>query len=256
MPAAYPANVKTFTNKTDNTDTVFASNVNDLQSEVVAVETAVGKNPASWAGVTLIYPPATPQSFANTLPYPPYPSMTAPATYLSLADRVNQLQAQVAWLTAVNNRPVNTGPPIWRGPISIIRCPGFPFLPGFGNWQYYPWGATDYDPNGMFQGGTTINCPQTGWWRISLQIWADVAQVAGIHHANAKLFVNNVEAGTDGSQVQVGVIDQHRMNLSWEGPWHAGQTVAAQFMHAPGDGNSASVMSRSTISLSYLRDIS
>jgi hypothetical protein len=255
--SVYPANVKSFVNRTDGVDTVYAANVDDLQNEVNAVESTVGVNPHVWGGYTPRYQAVYPlAALSGSLPLAPYASMTSPQTYLSVADRLNQLQTQVAWLTAVNNRSVTPGPPIWRGPVGIIRCPGAPFLGGFNTWAYFPWGSADYDPNGMFQGGTTISCPQTGWYRFSLQVWSDVAVISGVHHANTRLMVNGVEAGTHGSQVQYGVVDQHRMNLSYEGPWTAGQTVAVQFNHTPPDANNSTVTARSTISISYLRDVS
>jgi len=42
MPAQYPAAVRTFTNKVDLVDTVFADHVNILQDEVRAVEATLG----------------------------------------------------------------------------------------------------------------------------------------------------------------------------------------------------------------------
>jgi len=42
MAADFPTSVKTFTNKTNNVDTIDASHVNDLQDEVNAVETLLG----------------------------------------------------------------------------------------------------------------------------------------------------------------------------------------------------------------------
>jgi len=44
--ATYPNNIKSFTTKVDGVTTVAAADVNDLQSEVVAVQTALGTNPA------------------------------------------------------------------------------------------------------------------------------------------------------------------------------------------------------------------
>lgn len=44
LAAAYPAAIKSFTANTDNVDTVFANDVNELQEEVAAIETALGVN--------------------------------------------------------------------------------------------------------------------------------------------------------------------------------------------------------------------
>jgi hypothetical protein len=46
MAASYPGAVKTYTDKTDNVDTVYADDVNALQDEVTAVETELGVDPA------------------------------------------------------------------------------------------------------------------------------------------------------------------------------------------------------------------
>ncbi len=42
MTASYPGSIKSFTSKTDSTDVIRASHINDLQDEVVAVETELG----------------------------------------------------------------------------------------------------------------------------------------------------------------------------------------------------------------------
>ena len=49
MAASYPGSLKSFTTKTDSSDVVRASHINDLQDEVVAVETQLGitSSPAS-----------------------------------------------------------------------------------------------------------------------------------------------------------------------------------------------------------------
>ena len=53
MAAQYPASVKTFTNKVDNTDTVIASDVNLAYDEITALENTLGTTPATsstWSG--------------------------------------------------------------------------------------------------------------------------------------------------------------------------------------------------------------
>lgn len=42
--ASFPNEIKTFTTKVNNVDTVFASHINDLQDEIVAIETKLGTN--------------------------------------------------------------------------------------------------------------------------------------------------------------------------------------------------------------------
>jgi hypothetical protein len=44
MAASYPGNIKSFATKNNTTDIVDASHVNDLQNEVVALETTIGTN--------------------------------------------------------------------------------------------------------------------------------------------------------------------------------------------------------------------
>jgi hypothetical protein len=44
MAASYPGNIKSFATKNNTTDVVDASHVNDLQNEVVALETTLGTN--------------------------------------------------------------------------------------------------------------------------------------------------------------------------------------------------------------------
>lgn len=45
MPASWPVSLKIFTAKVDNTDIVYAADVNELQAEVSALETYLGTNP-------------------------------------------------------------------------------------------------------------------------------------------------------------------------------------------------------------------
>jgi hypothetical protein len=47
MPASYPSSVRVFTTKQNVVDTVDASHPNSLQEEIVAVESALGLNPAT-----------------------------------------------------------------------------------------------------------------------------------------------------------------------------------------------------------------
>lgn len=54
MAASYPGSIKTFTTKTNSTDLVDASHVNDLQDEVNAIETELGVDPAGAFATVLL----------------------------------------------------------------------------------------------------------------------------------------------------------------------------------------------------------
>jgi hypothetical protein len=248
MTAVYPIAVKQFTIKTDTVDTVFAAGVNDLQAEVAAVEQTVGLNPQVWAGV-----PAPP---AGVRPLSVYATTTPlqAATYASVADRLNAIQTQVANLTQLANQLAfpALGP---QQPVSSVQCPGQMMTPGFGAWQAVLWGGAAYDPTGMFQGGSNLLCPQSGWYQLALSVWAPVAQLSPgtVHHASVRVLVNGIEAATGASHAQPGVIDSHRVNCAWAGPWSAGQTVQVQFSHSPGDANNDSILATASIALTYQR---
>jgi hypothetical protein len=248
MPAVYPIAVKPFPIRTDTVDTIFAANVNDIQLEVTAVEQTLGVNPHVWAGVSAPPVGARPLSvYATTTP------MLA-ATYASVADRLNAIQTQVANLTQMANQLAfpSLGP---QQPVSSIQCPGQMMSPGFGAWQAVLWGGAAYDPSGMYQGGSNLLCPQSGWYQMALSVWAPVAQVApgSVHHANVRVLVNGIEAATGASHAQPGVVDAHRLNCAWAGPWSAGQNIQIQFSHSPGDANNSQILVTAAISLTYQR---
>ena len=46
MTASYPATIKSFTTKVDVRDIIYAADPNDLQDEVVAIQTALGVTPS------------------------------------------------------------------------------------------------------------------------------------------------------------------------------------------------------------------
>jgi len=59
MAASFPTTIKSFTTKTDGAgQTIYAAHVNDLQAEVVAIETAIITGPFPIAGVSYTFPAA------------------------------------------------------------------------------------------------------------------------------------------------------------------------------------------------------
>jgi hypothetical protein len=253
MPAVYPVAVKTFTTRVDAVDTVYAAHINDLQSEVNAVETALGAAPATWEGWS---PPSQPGAYQ-----PHYvirdggPASTAPPiatakTYTSVTERLDVMQQQLAWLTWMQTTNNNLKA-IWA-PVASVRCPGYTVAAN----QTAPlvWSSTDYDPYQIFQGGSVLNCPLDGWWDVTCSVWATPAAAAGVTHVvYASLFIGGVEYATDGSQLPPNSgQDKHRISLGWAGPWHIGQPLEIRFRNVNG---STSSTVQAVVSVAYSRDI-
>ena len=51
MAASYPTSIKSFTTKVDDVDDVMAVDINDVQDEIVAIETALGASMGNAQGV-------------------------------------------------------------------------------------------------------------------------------------------------------------------------------------------------------------
>jgi len=74
MTATYPGSVFPFTTKVDNTETIYAADINNIQNEVMAIESVVGLTPGTsvttYANPTGSNPVYNPTAFT-------YPSLTA-----------------------------------------------------------------------------------------------------------------------------------------------------------------------------------
>ncbi len=66
--ASYPTSVKSFTTKVDNVDDVMAADINGLQDEVVAVETALGVGKSTSVIQVVNYQTGTRASGSTTIP--------------------------------------------------------------------------------------------------------------------------------------------------------------------------------------------
>lgn len=126
--ASYPDDVPVFSTKRDLIDDVMAAHVNDLQSEIVAVEEAVGLNPAH---------------------EPDYPGDRA-VTYGSLSERVHGVARGDQTLVSSMTHGAGLWVPKSPGPssINLIELPNF------------------YRANDPFRMGVQwgVVLPEDGWW--------------------------------------------------------------------------------------------
>ncbi|MFE5853219.1 hypothetical protein ACFQ61_08355 [Streptomyces sp. NPDC056500] len=252
MPAVYPMSVRSWAPKIDQVDTVWAAHVNDLQNELAAVERVVGINPHAWAG----WPPT---AGSTTLRTPaPVANFGRATTYATVADRLKAIQQQTTWLTLMTQLLVgqsggSTKP--FKPAAAVIRAPGMKVPPGEGKWAAFRWGAADYDPNRMYQGGSNIVAPLTGFWDVSVNVWADstTRQRNDLHFVHVRLMRGNDEVAGQDSLIETQTWIRHRINVSWQGRWNAGVPIRVEVSQHGASDNT--VDANATISLSFVRDL-
>lgn len=259
MPAVYPLAVKNFLPKTDNIDTVYAAHVNDLQNEVSAVENILGRNPHQYAGyvpivnVPYIWPPRAGVVDLNTPS--PFPAFGRATTYPTVGARLTQIESQVAWVSEMTRLLIGKSGTKWKPPAAAIRAPGMKVPAGEGAWVAFQWGAEDYDSDNMFQGGTNIVCPVTGFWDISASVWCDstVRKANDLHFVHVRMLRDGNEIAGQDSLIETQTWIRHRINLSWQGRLYQGSTIRLEVsQHGASD---PTVDSNAYISLSFVRDL-
>lgn len=249
MPAVYPVSVRSFVPRVDNVDTIFAAHVNDLQNEMAAVEGTLGANPHKWPG----WPYANSTSL-NTPP--PVANFPAAFTYASVAERLNKMQTQMSWLSSVANLLIGESGTKWKPPSCVIRAPGQKVPAGEGAWDPFRWGAADYDTDKMYQGGTAVVAPVSGFWDVSVNVWADstVKRANDLHFVHVRLMRGYDEVAGQDSLIETQTWIRHRINLSWQGRWNSGVPMRVEISQHGASDNT--VDANATISCSFVRDYS
>lgn len=257
MPAVYPMSVRAFSPKTDNVDTIFAAHVNDLQNELTAVERTVGANPHIWNGWSpggTTWPPKSGTVTLKTAA--PVANFGATKTYASVTDRLAALQQQMTWLTLMTQLLVGqSGTKPFKPQAAVIRAPGMKVPAGEGRWVAFRWGAADYDPNHMYQGGSNIVAPVTGFWDVSVNVWADstTRRPNDLHFVHVRLMRGNDEIAGQDSLIETQTWIRHRINMSWQGRWNAGVPMQVHVSQHGASDNT--VDANATISLAFVRDL-
>lgn len=256
MPAVYPMSVRSFTPKTDNVDIIWAAHVNDLQNEMAAVERTVGANPHVWSGWwpsgNTAWPPKTGTMTVKTPA--PISNFGQSKTYASVADRLKAMQQQMTWLTLMTQILAGqSGQKPAPPPAAVIRAPGMKLPTAEGAWPAFKWGAADYDPNHMYHGGTNIYPPVSGYWDISVNIWADstVQHSGDLHYVHARLMRGTEEVAGQDSMVETHTWIRHRLNIGWQGRWNTGTPMQVQVSQHGAVDNS--VDANCNISLTFIR---
>jgi hypothetical protein len=249
--------VKSWTPKVDQVDTIWAAHVNDMQNELAAIEKTVGTNPHAWTGWAPGAVPWPPKTSGMTLRTPaPVANFGAARTFANVTDRLKAIQQQETWLTLmVQLLAGQSGTKPSKPAAAVIRAPGMKVPAGEGKWVPFKWGAADYDPNRMYQGGSTIVAPMTGFWDVSVSVWADstTRRPNDLHFVHTRLMRGNDEVAGQDSLIETQTWIRHRINVSWQGRWNAGIPMQVQVSQHGASDNT--VDANATISLSFVRDL-
>lgn len=242
MTATYPVSIHTYTDHRDYVEYVLADHVNSLQGEVTAIEQTIGAAPNVW-------------TYTGDTNFSQLGDLSAHYTWNTVRDRIDSLQAHIVRLERLAGIRITAYPgAVAAPPVVVIRNPGQSLMPSPILWTTYDMSVADFDSGGIFTGGSSVACPQTGWWSISATIVTDVPDgPAGTTHtvSNRILLANN-EVATHSSSRTWGTGGQHRINLTYAGPWTLGDLLFVQSQNNPTPA-AAPVSSRMQLSCTYVR---
>lgn len=224
MGAVYPGAIRAFTDKQDQITEIDASDVNNLQYEVAAIERTVGVNP-------LTYSAAGEPTVA----------------YTSVAARLGSHEAALASLQNQLNILSFAASNGWSTPVLTLSqgglTPGVLTVPNPTNFTTVTWATPPtQDPGDMWTKGSNLLCVLGGWYTISVgfsgaidQIALNAAQVASntsgivptplvFQRVLVQLRVNGsaVSTSTSVHPWSPNYVLGHYINFTWQGPLHSG----------------------------------
>lgn len=240
--ATYPAAVHSYAAHRDYVDYILADHVNSLQDEVTAIQQVIGVNPNHWTYIG-------DANFTNL------GDLSAHYNWNTLRDRVDVLQAHVVRLERLEGIRITAYPASQRGPVVAIRNPGQVILPSPVQWSTYDLSVADFDSDNAFTGGSSLACPKTGWWTFSATVWTDVpdGSPGTAHTVSNRILVADSPVAAHSSVRQWGSGGQHLINVSYSGPWNAGDLLFVQSQNFPTPAG-AGVWSHMQLSATYVRE--
>jgi hypothetical protein len=249
MAALYPVSVHTYSAHRDAVDYILADHVNSLQDEVTAIERALGAGVNHWSY-------SVDPLFSNLA------SLAGRHDWSSVKERLDSFQAHIVRLENIT-APAPSGPtrvgsiPDARAvpPVTMIRNPGQMIPVSAVQWTNYDMSVAEFDSGGFFTGGNSVASPQTGWWSISATVVTDVPDgtPGTTHTVSNRVLIAGAEVATHSSMRPWGSGGQHRINLTYDGPWNLGDLLFVQSQQNPTPG-SASVWSHMLLSCTYVRE--
>jgi hypothetical protein len=152
MAASYPTIVRKFAPHVDGTEYVMAGHMNDVQDEVMALESTLGPKPHVYT-----------------------PSSGNPTTYTSVGARLDTVQRTADTQQTQINSLLDASKTGWNLPVASLYASGTNIPPTqrtdhvatSSDWYKVRWVQAIVDTNGAFSTGYYVTIPQRGWYIVT-----------------------------------------------------------------------------------------
>ncbi|MGD6750329.1 hypothetical protein [Streptomyces sp. BH105] len=199
-----------------------AADVNEIQDEVTGIETAMGAKPH-------IYTDDANKKY----------------TYKDVATRLDAMQRYDDEVAGTVNRLVDASSTGWNLPIGTVRASGTSIAPTVNqldvdttkDWHPVLWNRRITDSASIFPwtSSSTITCPKTGWWIVTMRVLATIAKGPNSldHMCYGRMYLSDhdTDVAVSSSTQPRGTHGWHRLDITYAGEWFHGERLQLQLRH-------------------------
>lgn len=169
------------------------------------------------------------------------------ATLASYGQRLTNLELATGGLPQQITNLQNQINALKVGQAAAIANTGQIITPDNFQWNVLKWNSRQYDNAGIFSGGTTLTCPQDGWWLINCYaIFPNIrGDATGVNcEASLELRINGTGVISDRKELELGIGGFFGLNTPYAGEWYRGSTVTAAVNFNPYFGSAPALTGR------------
>lgn len=169
------------------------------------------------------------------------------ATLASYGQRLAALEANTNSLPQQIANLQNQINALQTGAVASILNTGQVITPDTFQYNVLNWNSRQYDNVGIFSGGSTLVCPQDGWWLINCYaIFPNTrGDGTGINcEATLELRINGSGVISDRKELELGIGGSFGLNTPYAGEWFRGSTVTAAVNFNPYNGSAPALTGR------------
>jgi chaperonin cofactor prefoldin len=161
--------------------------------------------------------------------------------------RITNLENSTSGLPGAITRLQQQMASLQAGEAASILNTGQAIVPDNYAWRILNWNGFEYDNVGIYTGGSSLFCPQDGWWLINVMFLIPNKSGGGTGVetiSNLELRINGNGVASSSEQLELGIGGFHRLNVTWAGAWYRGSTAQAAVNMNPYPGSAPSGFGR------------